>query len=100
MGVTQKMYAYMGGKTEQEKQLLAEQENIIKQMEEEAAAITRMVSGKGWKMLQKYMESRVKYLHVQMEKCSSKDLYKIQNEIKTIKSVFGFLESKIMQKAL
>ena len=94
----EKLYAYMGGKTEKELQLDSEREQYIKEMDREKKQVLNMVKSEGWKLLGKYLDNRIKSIHLQMErKCGPKKLTRLQNEIKVIKGIFGFLNSKIVQ---
>lgn len=95
MKTVEKLYAYMGGKTEREIQLEAEREQYIREMEEQKNEVTKLVKSKGWQLVEKYLDNRIKACHVKMEKCGKRKLSKLQNEVKTIKGVFGFLNSKI-----
>lgn len=95
MKTVEKLYAYMGGKTDRELQLQAEREQVIKEMEKEKREVTKVVKSKGWQMIEKYLDTRIRSAHIEMEKCSKRKLKGLQNEVKVIKGIFGFLSARI-----
>ena len=87
----------MGQQTDRELAVEAEREKALREMQKEYKAISLLVKSEGWKLIEKYLNVRVKQVHLEMERASEKELHKLQSEIRTIKSVFGFLNSKILQ---
>lgn len=95
--IKDKLRALMGARSELDIQNERERLELIQEMQKQAKAITQLVKTDGWKMIEDYLNKRKTQLHIQLETCSDKDLIRIQSEIKATTSVFGFLNSVIMQ---
>jgi len=87
----------MGGATEKEKMLQAEEQKLGKKIKDESDSVTKMIQSKGWDVVERYLEAKIKAIHIRMEGCSEKELIQYQAEIKAIKGLFGFLGSKVVQ---
>ena len=93
----EQLKVFLGHKTKQQQELDAELEEASAQMEKESLEVQKMLRSKGWEVLGKFYDSKLKYATQMCTVCKPEELVKHQAEVKVIEELYGSLQSKLAQ---